>query len=100
LNGQLAIPGFIEGHGHFTGIGENRLNLDLLDTTSWEQIVSIVADAVKKARPASGSWGAVHQDKWTKRPSRTSKDSAPRVTRRGVANNPVVLGTPAVTARS
>ena len=25
LGGRLAIPGFIEGHGHFTGIGEFRL---------------------------------------------------------------------------
>ena len=24
LAGQLAVPGFIEGHGHFTGIGENQ----------------------------------------------------------------------------
>src|SRR4051812_43019467 len=23
LNGQLAIPGFVEGHAHFTGIGES-----------------------------------------------------------------------------
>ena len=29
LGGKLAIPGFIEGHGHFTGIGEFRLGLDL-----------------------------------------------------------------------
>ena len=29
LKGQLAIPGFIEGHGHFVGIGEYRQGLDL-----------------------------------------------------------------------
>jgi predicted amidohydrolase YtcJ len=29
LHGMLAIPGFIEGHGHFTGLGEFRLGLDL-----------------------------------------------------------------------
>ena len=34
LGGQLAIPGLIEGHGHFTGIGENRINLDLMSTKS------------------------------------------------------------------
>src|SRR5687768_17198212 len=27
LAGKLAIPGFIEGHGHFTGVGEARLVL-------------------------------------------------------------------------
>ena len=39
LGGQFAMPGFIEGHGHFTGIGESGLILDLLTTTSWDQIV-------------------------------------------------------------
>src|SRR5437867_11866046 len=29
LHGQFAMPGFIEGHGHFLGIGESRMNLDL-----------------------------------------------------------------------
>src|ERR1017187_1748939 len=29
LHGMLAIPGFIEGHGHFTGVGEFRMGLDL-----------------------------------------------------------------------
>src|SRR6185295_17814179 len=37
LQGQLAIPGFIEGHGHFVGLGESRLGLDLTGTTSWPQ---------------------------------------------------------------
>src|SRR5678816_1243018 len=32
LLGQTAIPGFIEGHGHFTGVGENKINLDLMGT--------------------------------------------------------------------
>src|SRR4030095_11820031 len=54
LNGQLAIPGFIEGHGHFVGIGESKLGLDLTASTSWNQIVQMVAEAVKSAR--SGQW--------------------------------------------
>src|SRR5262249_60285020 len=28
LHGMLAIPGFIEGHGHFTGLGEYRHGLE------------------------------------------------------------------------
>src|SRR4030081_2563175 len=46
LQGQLAIPGFIEGHGHFTGIGEGKLGLELMGATRWDQIVRMVADAV------------------------------------------------------
>lgn len=69
LGGQIAIPGFIEGHGHFTGIGENRVNLDLMSTTSWDQIVQMVAQAVERAKP--GEWiigRGWHQDKWIRRP--------------------------------
>jgi predicted amidohydrolase YtcJ len=49
LNGQLAVPGFIEGHGHFIGIGESKLGLDLTASTSWNQIVQMIAEAVKTA---------------------------------------------------
>ena len=65
LNGQFAMPGFIEGHGHFTGIGEYQRNLELLDATSWDQIVERVEQAVEKAKP--GEWisgRGWHQDKW------------------------------------
>jgi hypothetical protein len=50
LLGQTAIPGFIEGHGHFTGVGENKINLDLMGTKSWDAIVHEVAMAVEKAK--------------------------------------------------
>jgi predicted amidohydrolase YtcJ len=70
LKGQLVIPGFVEGHGHFTGVGEAQLNLKLMPTTSWEQIVSMVGDAAKGAKP--GEWiigRGWHQEKWTSRPT-------------------------------
>src|SRR5271156_2318077 len=54
LHGQFAIPGFIEGHGHFTGIGEYRLGLDLREARTWEQIVAQVARAAQQAKP--GEW--------------------------------------------
>src|SRR6476661_6090642 len=37
--GQLVTPGFIEGHGHFNGVGEAQRNLKLTDATSWDAIV-------------------------------------------------------------
>src|ERR1700759_441070 len=39
LHGMLAIPGFIEGHGHFTGVGEFRMGLDLREARTWNVIV-------------------------------------------------------------
>ena len=70
LGGQLAIPGFIEGHGHFTGIGEYRQGLDLREARTWDEIVAQVARAVKQARP--GAWivgRGWHQSKWDKPPA-------------------------------
>ena len=70
LKGQLAIPGFIEGHGHFTGIGEYRLGLDLREARTWDEIVAQVARAAKQAKP--GEWivgRGWHQSKWTSPPA-------------------------------
>src|SRR6476620_10022402 len=44
LQGQLAIPGFIESHGHFTGVGGAQLELNLMNVQSWDEIVRMVAD--------------------------------------------------------
>ena len=38
LHGMLAVPGFIEGHGHFTGLGEFRLGLDLREASVTEAL--------------------------------------------------------------
>jgi predicted amidohydrolase YtcJ len=69
LHGQLAIPGFIEGHGHFTGIGEFRMGLDLKEARTWDDIVAQVARAAKTAKP--GEWiigRGWHQSKWDHAP--------------------------------
>jgi len=69
LHGKLAIPGFIEGHAHFTGIGEYRLGLDLREARTWDDIVAQVARAARQARP--GEWivgRGWHQSKWAAAP--------------------------------
>jgi len=69
LHGMLAIPGFIEGHGHFTGVGEFRLGLDLREARTWDDIVAQVARAAKEAKP--GEWivgRGWHQSKWDHAP--------------------------------
>ena len=69
LGGQLAIPGFIESHGHFTGVGEMKLELDLTKAQTWDEIVAMVAEAAKTKKP--GEWirgRGWHQEKWAARP--------------------------------
>ncbi len=69
LAGKLAVPGFIEGHGHFMGVGQSKMNLNLRTARNWDEIVAIVAEAAKKA--PSGAWilgRGWHQSKWDKTP--------------------------------
>src|SRR5262245_8493241 len=35
LDGKFAMPGFIEGHGHFTSLGQTKMELDLRKAKSW-----------------------------------------------------------------
>jgi len=93
LNGQFAMPGFIEGHGHFTGIGQAKLGLELLNTKSWEEILSLVAQAVEKARP--GQWivgRGWHQEKWSSTPADNVEGFPLHAALDKVSpNNPVIL---------
>ena len=69
LEGKTMTPGLIEGHGHFMGLGYNEMNLDLINTTSYQEIVDAVAQAVKSAKP--GEWingRGWHQSKWEELP--------------------------------
>src|SRR5262245_965711 len=70
LKGQLAIPGFIESHGHFTGVGGAQLQLNLMNVDSWDKIVAMVAEAASHAKPGQWIYGrGWHQEKWTSRPT-------------------------------
>jgi hypothetical protein len=93
LRGQLAVPGLIEGHGHFTGVGEAELQLKLMTTTSWEQIVSMVGAAVKTAKPGHWIYGrGWHQEKWIRRPVPHVEGFPTRASLDAVSpDNPVVL---------
>jgi len=70
LKGKLAIPGFIEGHGHFTGIGRAKQVLDLMHVRNWEEVVAMVADAASRAKPGEWITGrGWHQEKWDRAPA-------------------------------
>jgi predicted amidohydrolase YtcJ len=69
LSGLTAVPGFIDAHAHFLGLGGALQVLDLRDAASWAEIVSIVRTAAARARP--GEWirgRGWHQEKWTSAP--------------------------------
>ena len=70
LDGAFAMPGFIEGHGHFLGIGALNVQLNLLGVRSWDTIVGMVAEAVARAEPGELIQGrGWHQEKWDRLPT-------------------------------
>lgn len=94
LRGRLAIPGFIEGHGHYLSLGRSKMILDLTTVTSWQQIIDMVEAAARLADPGDWIFGrGWHQEKWDSTPT-PNVDGVPlhdglsEVT----PDNPVVLG--------
>jgi predicted amidohydrolase YtcJ len=93
LKGALAIPGLIEGHGHFTGLGAFKRSLNLRNSKTWNEIVGMVGAAAKEARP--GQWivgRGFHQSKWDTPPVPNVQgfpvhDDLSKVS----PNNPVIL---------
>ncbi len=93
LVGRFAMPGFIESHAHFMGVGAARMQLDLVNTTSWDEIVAMVAEAASKAKPGEWITGrGWHQEKWT-RPPDPAVEGFPthELLSRAAPDNPVFL---------
>ena len=64
-NGKFVMPGMIEGHGHFSGMGKSLVNINLLDTKSWKEVIERVATKAKTLQ--KGEWiegRGWHQEKW------------------------------------
>jgi len=65
LEGRLAIPGFIDSHVHFSGIGTTQLQLKLMEVANWDEVVELVAAAAAEAEPGELILGrGWHQEKW------------------------------------
>ena len=65
LAGRTVVPGFDDSHAHMLGIGFARLDVDLVGTRSYAEVVGRVAKAVKTRR--SGEWvrgRGWHEGKW------------------------------------
>ncbi|MCB0694330.1 MAG: amidohydrolase, partial [Saprospiraceae bacterium] len=70
LHGAFLMPGFIEGHGHFSGLGGSLMNLNFLRSKSWDEIVAMVAEKAKTAEPGEWITGrGWHQEKWATPPA-------------------------------
>jgi hypothetical protein len=69
VGGALVTPGLVDAHLHFSGIGQAKLSLDLTKAKSWDEIVAMVAEAARNAKPGEPITGrGWHQEKWDKVP--------------------------------
>ena len=93
LGGRLVIPGFIEGHGHFLGLGQSKMMLDLTKASTWDDIVEQVAKAAAASPP--GQWiigRGWHQEKWDVKPQPNVEGYPTDAKISAVSpNNPVLL---------
>jgi len=94
LGGQLAVPGLIEGHGHFAGIGRAARILKLGRYATWDEIVAAVGEAAAAARPGEWILGrGWHQEKWREVPTDTVEGFPVHAALSAAApRNPVLLG--------
>ena len=93
LDGNLAVPGFIEGHAHFLGLGRSLMIVDLKGARNWSEVVDRVAAAAAVAAPGEWIQGrGWHQEKWDETPS-PDVDGYPvhDELSRATPDNPVVL---------
>lgn len=93
LEGKTVIPGLIESHAHIMGVGTNLMELDLLDTQSYDEVIERVKAAA--AEMPEGEWilgRGWHQDKWDQLPAMMIKGfPINQALNEAAPNNPVAL---------
>ena len=93
LQGRLAIPGFIESHGHYLGLGRAKMILDLTQAKRWDDIVEMVSIATRDTRIDSWISGrGWHQEKWeVPPPGAVEGNPVHEALSKASPNNPVIL---------
>ncbi|HMW38861.1 MAG TPA: amidohydrolase [Saprospiraceae bacterium] len=72
MHGFFIMPGIIEGHGHFLSLGGSLIDLNLINTKSWAEVIDSVRRHVLTTPP--GHWiigRGWHQEKWNDQLLRT-----------------------------
>ncbi|HEX6534652.1 MAG TPA: amidohydrolase [Gemmatimonadaceae bacterium] len=85
--GRTIVPGLIDAHGHLLGLGQALRTVDLVGTTSYDEVIARTAAAAKQA--SAGAWvqgRGWDQNRWgdTRFPTHVALS-------RAVGDHPVVL---------
>ncbi|WKZ69795.1 MAG: amidohydrolase [Melioribacteraceae bacterium] len=66
---NFVMPGFIDSHAHFLGLGKSKMILDLRGANNYDEVVAIVAEAAENSLPGEWITGrGWHQEKWDPSP--------------------------------
>lgn len=64
-DGNFVMPGFIDSHAHFLGLGKSKQILDLKGANNFDEVVAAVAEAAENTLPGEWITGrGWHQEKW------------------------------------
>ena len=87
LNGRTVIPGMIDSHVHLLNLGNSLRNVDLVGTTSYDEVVARVAARARET-PA-GTW--ILGRGWDQNDWGDTRFPTHEALSRAVPNHPVVL---------
>ena len=90
---QFVMPGFIDGHAHFSALGEGLMNLNLMPTQNWAEIVEIVKNKIAQTEKNIWIQGrGWHQEKWNEAPKNVVEGYPSHETLSAISpDNPVIL---------
>lgn len=89
LDGGVLYPGFVDGHAHLLGIGTNRMQVDLMGTTSYEAVVQLVRNFIDRNAIPEGEW--VQGRGWDQNDWPGQQFPTHQLLSRAFPNHPVVL---------
>ncbi|HET7322400.1 MAG TPA: amidohydrolase family protein [Longimicrobiaceae bacterium] len=87
LDGRVVIPGMVDAHAHLTEMGERLRQVDLVGTTSYEEVIDRVK--ARAAQLPDGAWvvgGGWDQNDWGSTAFPTAEPLS-----RAVPDHPVIL---------
>jgi hypothetical protein len=87
LAGRAVVPGLVDSHGHLMNLGFSLINLDLVGTESYQQIVDLAGTAAESRQ--RGEWvqgRGWDQNDWPEKEFPTHDALSART-----SNNPVIL---------
>jgi len=92
LEGRAMIPGFIDSHAHLLALGKAKRRLDFNNIRSYQEMVDMVEEAVKKAKPGEWILGrGWHQSKWKEVPNAVTGYQTHEALSAVSPDNPVML---------